>query len=70
MPLDQQNSAENEETGHATVAGLLVLGPASLVFVLVLPAVLWSRIAAGAHTPAQALVGAGVGAAFALLFLA
>ncbi len=63
-------SAHAAVAGHAVAAGLLVLGPASLVFVLVLPAVLWSRIVAGAHTPAQALVGASVGAAFALLFLA
>ena len=63
-------SAHAAVAGHAAAAGLLVLGSVGLVFVLVLPAVLWSRIAAGAHTPAQALVGAGVGAAFALLFLA
>jgi membrane-associated phospholipid phosphatase len=63
-------SAHAAVAGHAAAAGLLVLGSASLVFVLVLPAVLWSRIAAGAHTLAQALVGAGVGAVFALLFLA
>ena len=63
-------SAHAAVAGHAAAAGLLVLGPLGLVFALVLPAVLWSRVAAGAHTPMQALVGAGVGAAFALLFLA
>lgn len=63
-------SAHAAVAGHAAVSGLLILGPPGLVFVLVLPAVLWSRVAAGAHTPGQALAGAGVGAAFALLFLA
>jgi len=41
-----------------------------VVFALVLPAVLWARVAAGAHTLAQALAGAATGAAFAFLFLA
>ncbi len=63
-------SAHAAVAGHAAAAGLLVLGPAGLIFVLVLPVVLWARITAGAHTPAQALAGAGIGAAFALLFLA
>lgn len=63
-------SAHSTVAGHATAAGLLVLGALGLVFVAVLPAVLWSRVASGAHTPAQVLAGAGVGAAFALLFLA
>ena len=63
-------SAHSTVAGHATAAGLLVLGALGLVFVPVLPAVLWSRVASGAHTPAQVLAGAGVGAAFALLFLA
>jgi membrane-associated phospholipid phosphatase len=63
-------SAHSAVAGHATAAGLLVLGPLGLIFVPVLPAVLWSRVASGAHTPAQVFAGAGVGAAFALLFLA
>jgi membrane-associated phospholipid phosphatase len=63
-------SAHSAVVGHATAAGLLVLGPVGFVFVPVLPAVLWSRVASGAHTPTQVLAGAGVGAAFALLFLA
>src|SRR5918998_1761603 len=63
-------SAHSTVAGHATAAGLLVLGALGLVFVPVLLAVLWSRVASGAHTPAQVLAGAGVGAAFALLFLA
>ena len=63
-------SAHSAVAGHAAVAGLLVLGPSGLLFALVLPAVLWSRVAMGAHTVAQALAGAGVGAAFAAAFLA
>ena len=63
-------SAHSAVAGHAAVAGLLVLGSSGLLFTLVLPAVLWSRVAMGAHTVAQALAGAGVGAAFAAAFLA
>jgi membrane-associated phospholipid phosphatase len=63
-------SAHSAVAGHATAAGLLVLGTLGLVFVPVLPGVLWSRVASEAHTPAQVLAGAGVGAAFAFLFLA
>jgi hypothetical protein len=63
-------SAHAAVAGHAAAAGLLVLGLPGVLFLLVLPAVLWSRVTAGAHTLAQALVGTGVGAAFALLFLA
>ncbi len=62
-------SAHTAVAGHAAAAGLLILGLPGLVFVLVLPAVLWSRVAAGAHSVAQALAGAGVGTVFALLFL-
>lgn len=62
-------SAHSAVAGHAAVAGLLVLGPLGLLFALVLPAVLWSRIAAGDHTPAQALAGAGAGAIFAAALL-
>lgn len=62
-------SAHSTVAGHAAAAGLLILGPLGLLFVLVLPAVLWARIASGAHTPLQTLAGAGVGAAFALAFL-
>jgi membrane-associated phospholipid phosphatase len=63
-------SAHSAVAGHAAAAGLLVLGPLGVVFALVLPAVLWSRVASGAHTLSQTLAGAGVGAAFALTFLA
>ena len=62
-------SAHSTVAGHAAVVGLLVLGPPGLLFALVLPAVLWSRGAAGEHTPAQALAGAGLGVIFAVAFL-
>jgi hypothetical protein len=58
-------SAHSAVAGHAAVTGLLILGPPGLLFALVLPAVLWSRVATGDHTPAQALAGAGTGAIFA-----
>ena len=64
-----KTSAHAAVAGHAAPAGLLVLGLPGLVFVLVLPAVLWSRVESGAHTPAQVLAGAGIGAAFAAAFL-
>jgi membrane-associated phospholipid phosphatase len=63
-------SAHSAVAGHAAAAGLLVLGLPGLLFALVLPAVLWSRVAIEAHTPAQVLAGAGIGAAFAVAFLA
>ena len=63
-------SAHLAVAGHAAMAGPLLLGVPGAVFVLVLPIVFWARVYAGAHTPLQAAVGAGVGAAFALLFLA
>ena len=64
-------SAHSAVAGHAAVAALLILGlPLALLFLLVLPAVLWARVTTGAHTTAQALAGAGIGAAFALAFLA
>lgn len=62
-------SAHSAVAGHAATAGLLVLGPPGSLFALVLPAVLWSRVTMGAHTLAQALAGAGAGAAFAASFL-
>ncbi len=63
-------SAHSAVAGHAATAGLLVLGPTGVLFAIILPAVLWSRVASGAHTPSQVLAGAGVGAALALAFLA
>ena len=62
-------SAHSAVAGHAAVTGLLILGPPGLLFALVLPAVLWSRVATGDHTPAQALAGAGTGAIFAAALL-
>lgn len=63
-------SAHSAVAGHAAAAGLSVLAfPLALAFLLVLPAVLWARVTTEAHTVAQVLVGAAVGAAFALAFL-
>ena len=63
-------SAHCTVAGHAAAAALLLLGPSSIVFLLALPLVLWSRVVTGAHTPPQTLAGAAVGAGFAVLFLA
>jgi membrane-associated phospholipid phosphatase len=63
-------SAHCTVAGHAAAAGLLLLGPSGLVFLLVLPLVLWSRVTLKAHTLSQTLAGAVVGAGFAVLFLA
>jgi membrane-associated phospholipid phosphatase len=63
-------SAHCTVAGHAAAAGLLLLGPPGLVFLLVLPLVLWSRVTLKAHTLSQTLAGAVVGAGFAVLFLA
>ncbi len=63
-------SAHAAVAGHAALAGPLILGPIGLVFVLALPLVLYARTGPWAHTLPQALAGAGIGAAFALLFLA
>jgi membrane-associated phospholipid phosphatase len=41
-----------------------------LVFSLVLPLVIWARVAQGAHTLLQTLMGTAVGAGFAIAFLA
>ena len=63
-------SAHCTVAGHAVAAGLLILGPLGLVFLLVLPLVVWSRVILKAHTLSQTLTGAAVGAGFAVLFLA
>lgn len=60
-------SAHCAVAGHAAVAGVLLLGPLGLIFLLTLPLVVWSRVTLTAHTLSQTLVGAGVGAVFALL---
>ena len=63
-------SAHCTVAGHAAAAGLLLLGPWGLVFLSILPLVIWSRIVTGAHTPLQTLAGAAIGAGFAMLALA
>jgi len=63
-------SAHCTVAGHAAAAALLLLGPPSIVFLVALPLVIWSRIVTRAHTLPQTLVGAAVGAGFAILFLA
>ena len=63
-------SAHCTVAGHAVAAGVLLLGPLGIVFVLALPLVVWSRVALKAHTLPQALAGAAVGIGFAILFLA
>jgi hypothetical protein len=63
-------SAHCAVAGHAAVAGLLLLGPLGLIFLLTLPLVVWSRVTLTAHTLSQTLAGTTVGAVFALLFLA
>jgi hypothetical protein len=62
-------SAHCTVAGHAAAAGVLTLGPLSLIFLLALPLVLYSRVALEAHTLLQALAGAAVGAGLAVLFL-
>jgi membrane-associated phospholipid phosphatase len=62
-------SAHCTVAGLAAAAGLLLLGPPGILFLLALPIVVWSRVALGAHTALEALVGAAVGVVFAVLFL-
>lgn len=70
VTLVWKTSAHAAVAGNVTAAGLLVLGCPGLLFgLVVLPLVLWSRVAAAAHTLSQTLAGAGVGAIFALLVL-
>lgn len=63
-------SAHCTAAGHAAAAALLLLGPVSIVFLLALPFVVWSRVVTRAHTLPQTLAGAAVGAGLAILFLA
>jgi hypothetical protein len=62
-------SAHCTVAGHAAAAGLLLLGSLGVVFLPVLPLVIWARVALGAHTIPETLAGAVVGVGFALLFL-
>ena len=70
LTLFWKASAHTAVAGHAAVAGVLLLGALGSVFVLVLPLVIWARVMPGAHTLSQTLVGASIGAVFAVLFLA
>ena len=70
LTLFWKASAHTAVAGHAAVAGVVLLGAIGSVFVLVLPLVVWARVMPGAHTLSQTLAGAGIGAVFALLFLA
>ena len=63
-------SAHCTVAGHAATAGLLLLGPLGWIFSIALPLVVWARASPGAHTLPETLVGAAVGAGFAILFLA
>ena len=69
LTLVWKASAHCAVAGHAAVAGSLLLGTLGFVFVLVLPLVVWARVAPTAHTLSQTLAGAAVGAVFAFLFL-
>ena len=69
ITLRWKASAHCTVAGHAAAAGLLLLGPLGLVFLLVLPVVIWSRIVTGAHSLLQTLVGTAVGAILATIFL-
>ncbi len=70
LTLVWKASAHCTVAGNAAAAGLLLLGPVGLVFLLALPLVVWSRVAQKAHTLPQTLAGAAVGIGFAILFLA
>ncbi len=70
LTLVWKASAHCTVAGHAATAGLLLLGPLGFLFLLVLPLVVWSRVAPKAHTLPQALAGAAVGVGFAVPFLA
>jgi membrane-associated phospholipid phosphatase len=62
-------SAHCTVAGLASAAGLLLLGPPGIIYFLMMPLVIWSRVALGAHTLLEALAGAAVGVVFAALFL-
>ena len=62
-------SAHCAVAGHAAAAGIILLGPLGILFLPVLPLVAWARVSLEAHTVPEALAGAVVGVAFAVLFL-
>jgi membrane-associated phospholipid phosphatase len=70
LTLFWKASAHAAVAGHAAAVGLLVLGPLGVVFALVLPVIVWARVASGAHTLQQVLAGGATGAVFAFYFLA
>jgi hypothetical protein len=70
LTLFWKASAHCTVAGHAAAAGLLLLGPLGWIFAITLPLVVWARVAPGAHTLLETLLGAAAGAIFALLFLA
>jgi hypothetical protein len=63
-------SAHCTVAGHAAATGLFLLGLLGIIFTVALPLVVWARVALGAHSVAEALAGAAVGAGCAVLFLA
>src|SRR5215208_2180520 len=69
LTLFLKASAHCTVSGHAATAGLLLLDPLGVVFLLVLPLVIWARVTLGAHTFLEALAGAVVGIGLAVLFL-
>ena len=69
ITLSWKASAHCTVAGHAAAAGLLLLGPLGILFLLFLPLVVWSRVTVGAHTLSQAFAGVAVGAGFAVPFL-
>lgn len=46
---------------HCAVTGVASLGLPGIVFVALVPAVMWARVAERAHTPAEVAVGAAAG---------
>lgn len=46
---------------HCAVAGIAGLGLAGLLFAVLVPAIMWARVAERAHTPAEVAVGAAAG---------
>lgn len=55
---------------HCAVEGVTSLGLAGLAFVLLVPVIMWARIAERAHTPAEVAVGGCAGTAIAAVAVA
>lgn len=58
-------SAHTAVVCHCAVAGVASLGLAGFLFVALVPAVMWARMAERAHTPAEVAVGAAAGTTIA-----